>query len=90
MTQKLPCFRRPAPPSPCALSTLPSFYGLLRAMLECDPERGCLEILRTHRNWEWAIKYLLIESQARDPPRCPTAAPALSRPPSHAAEHSLV
>ena len=46
---------------------LPPFYGLMRAALEyelIDPATyECQQTLHGHRNWEWAIRYLLIESQ---------------------------
>ena len=42
---------------------LPAFYGLLRAALSFEPARAaCISTLATHRNWEWAIRYILVES----------------------------
>ena len=42
---------------------LPPFYGLLHAAMSYEPNRKqCLHTLATHRNWEWAIKYVLTES----------------------------
>ena len=40
---------------------LPPFYGLLRAVLSWGGA-ACAQVLQTHRNWEWAIRYVLIES----------------------------
>jgi len=45
---------------------LPLFYGLLHAALEHEGlnscTHGCLHILQAHRNWEWAVRYLVVES----------------------------
>ena len=47
------------------LALLPSFYGLLRAALSFEAtldSNACMQALHTHRNWEWAIRYVLVES----------------------------
>jgi len=41
---------------------LPSFYGLLREMLDCPGGDDCLRVLVPHRNWEWAIKYVIVDT----------------------------
>ena len=41
---------------------LPPFYGLLRAVLSSPAGPQCALVLQTHRNWEWAIRYVLVES----------------------------
>ena len=40
---------------------LPPFYGLLRAALHSNVKQ-CMQCLVQHRNWEWAIKYVIVES----------------------------
>lgn len=42
-------------------SFLPLFYGLLRTMLACPEGDACLKVLVSHRNWEWAIRYVVVE-----------------------------
>ena len=42
---------------------LPYFYGLMKLVVEGPDGATCLQVLLNHRNWEWAIKYLLVESQ---------------------------
>jgi hypothetical protein len=45
---------------------LTPFYGLMRAVLEYEtvepPSYDCHQVLHTHRNWEWAVRYILIET----------------------------
>merc|ERR1719313_2002711 len=40
---------------------LPPFYGLLRAVIANAAGGACVQVLQTHRNWEWAIRYVLVE-----------------------------
>lgn len=41
---------------------LPVFYGLMRCVLSSSGLSSLL-VLQSHRNFEWAVKYLLVESQ---------------------------
>lgn len=40
---------------------LPVFYGLLRSMLDCPEGDACVRVLVGHRNWEWALRYVVVE-----------------------------
>ena len=35
----------------------------MRSALNSSQGAACLQVLQQHRNFEWAIKYLLVESQ---------------------------
>ena len=61
---------------------LPAFYGLLRAALSFEPARAaCISTLATHRNWEWAIRYILVESLDYANLLAGSLHPALNAPP---------
>jgi ubiquitin C-terminal hydrolase len=40
---------------------LPALYGLLRCMLDFPEGDACLRVLVSHRNWDWALRYVLVE-----------------------------
>jgi len=42
---------------------LPPFYGLLRVALSYERHsKDCMQVLAQHRNWIWAMRYVIVES----------------------------